>query len=214
MAKMTWLGWGRACVACAPLLFTSGACGGKAFSNSGDDASGHGGGSAGSGASAGGTDQAAGGSCANRTVTFKLIAPNGTPPGTYCGPCGQNWLTVIDARTSQPLAIDHGCGATECNRCTPGLCLPLACLNLPVTSEGVTWQWDGSEWLDSTCGTTSTPCLTPVCVPPGKYIAQMCTTKSQSGANQSTCIPGDSPICTQVSFALPDSTLVTGTIGN
>jgi hypothetical protein len=198
MTKMTWLDWAYACVTCFPLLFTGAACGGKALSNLGGDASG----------------PDAGSSCANRTVTFKLIAPNGSPPGTYCGPCGQSWLTIIDARTSQPLVLDHGCGATECNRCTPGLCLPLACLNLPLTSEGVTWQWDGSEWLDSTCGTNPTPCSSPHCVQPGKYIAQMCTTKSQPAANSSTCIPGDSPICTQVSFALPDSTLVTGTIGN
>jgi len=210
---MTWLSWARACVACSPLLFTVGACGGKALSEIGGDAGGSlsVGGTA--GGSAGQSTGDAGGSCTNRTVTFKMIAPNGTPPGTYCNACGQSWLTVIDEQTSKPVLLDHGCGATECGRCTPGLCLPLACLNLPITSEGVTWQWDGTEWLDSTCGANPTQCLNPVCVPPGKYVAQMCTTMSQSSASASTCIPGDSMLCTEVAFTLPGSTVVTGTIG-
>jgi len=215
---MTWLSWARASVACAPLLITVGACGGRAFSDIGGDASGQGrggslsiGGSAGAGAgqSPGGTA----GSCANGTVTFKMIAPNGTLPGTYCDPCGASWLTVIDQQTSKPVVLDHGCGATECSRCTPGLCLPLACLNLPVTSEGVTWQWDSSEWLDGTCGANPTQCLKPICAQPGKYVARMCTTKSQPGASAYSCIPGDSTLCTEVAFALPGSTVVTGTIG-
>lgn len=199
---MIWLKWARACVACGPLLFMGGACGGKALSEVG------GGGQSADGA-AGGT----GGSCANGAVTFKMIAPNDAPPGTYCDPCGPSWLTVVDPQTSKPVVLDHGCGATECDRCTPGLCLPVGCLNQPVTSEGVTWQWDGTAWLDSTCGANATQCSKPVCVQPGKYIARMCTTKTRPGAGAGSCIPGDSPICTEVPFALPGSTLVTGTIG-
>jgi hypothetical protein len=217
MAKMTWLNWARAWVACGPLLFTCGACGGKALSYLGGDGANAGftsaGGSIATGGSAGQSAEAAGGACANGTVTFKMIAPNGTPAGTYCDSCAPSWLTVIDGQTSKPIVLDHGCGATECSRCTPGLCLPIACLNLPVPSEGLTWQWDGSEWLDGTCGANATQCLKPVCAQPGKYIAQMCTTQSQPSAGASTCIPGDSKICTQVAFTLPGSTVVTGTIG-
>jgi len=109
MAKMTWLSWARACVACSPLLFTVGACGGKALSEIGGDASGQSfGGSLGGGAGQSAGD--AGSSCTNRTVTFKMIAPNGTPPGTYCNACGQSWLTVINEQTSTPVVLDHGCG--------------------------------------------------------------------------------------------------------
>ncbi|HWZ87658.1 MAG TPA: hypothetical protein VNW92_02375 [Polyangiaceae bacterium] len=113
---------------------------------------------------------------------------------------------------SNVVALDHGCGTADCSSCTPTACPPIACFNQTVPAEGVTRQWDETQWLGSTCGMSAMMCTEPVCVPPGKYKAKMCTTKN-TAAPSSACVPGNTPVCTEVSFDLPGNTVVQGTVG-
>jgi hypothetical protein len=162
-------------------------------------------GAAGSGGSAGGK------ACATGTVTFQMVPAKSSNAAAYCSGCSANWLTVTDSN-GQVVAIDRSCSVADCDACMPTTCPPVACLNQSVPAEGLTRSWDETQWVDNSCGASMRACAGAHCVAPGKYKAKMCALKNTTPTGN-YCVPGDSPVCTEVDFVLPGATTVQGVIG-
>jgi hypothetical protein len=82
-----------------------------------------------------------------------------------------------------------------------------------MTAAGVKRTWDGTYYAPSTCG-AGEACVTPSCIAPGHYTAQMCAYPDLGGNDPyGVCASAQVPTCTTVSFEWPPAASIDGTIG-
>jgi hypothetical protein len=85
---------------------------------------------------------------------------------------------------------------------------------MPLTPDGLTSSWDGTMYVQSTCGPTANACSDRQCAAAGSYIARMCayprvpTDASVVGY----CEAGPTPNCVDVPFEYPYAGTVSGTL--
>ena len=173
------------------------------------------GGSSMGGAMSGGASGNAGSSgttCANGSVTFRLVPGQGTAPGAFCSGCGVTWLTVTNSN-AKVVPMDRSCAVASCDSCMASGCPPIACLNQAVPAEGLSRDWNETQWLSSTCGPDALACAAPHCVPPGKYKAKMCALKNSTPTSMICTPENNGTVCTEVDFELPGASMVVGTLG-
>jgi hypothetical protein len=188
------------------------ACGGAAFAT-GDDA-GSGGmtgssgstsgastsggpasGSAGSGSSGGST------SCsAFETITFEMSVAPGVE-ASYCyGDCLGDFVT-IRGPNNEVLTIEQACLA-DCNVCQPMACPALCRAPSPLTTTPVTFKWNGTDWVNATCG-ANVSCEDSACAPAGHYVATLCANVVQAEMAPA-CIPSSQgAVCKDFDFDWP-----------
>lgn len=140
-------------------------------------------------------------------MKFLLTAPAGDD---YCiDACMSLWLSVLPVGGGSPLAISGAC-TTTCAQCQPIACAPCAPAQ-HLKPEGEAYSWAGSVWERSTCGAQMNACVNQLCVPPGKYVARMCASRSTSDAG-AYCMSSATPTCVEVPFEYPSATTVEGVL--
>jgi hypothetical protein len=151
------------------------ACGGKVNSDAHHRPEGGGG----TGGAAGAAGWATGGSsgaeaCPGGPVTVQIVPdPNavtdwcmGTPGGCSLG------LDLSDA--SAQLWLSNLC-TLDCATCEPTDCHSIFCLGPQVLGpEGMTVNWDGVHFSQSTCGAFADTCAQRDCAAPGRYTVEIC----------------------------------------
>ncbi len=192
-------------------------CGGAEFTA--QDAGGSSGGTAGAGGvGTGGTggqpaDAAshdAPTTCTSGTTTFHMSAA-GSSSG-YCvgSNCSNVWVTVT-SKDGQSINIAPQC-LTTCDACNPIGCAASCAAPQPMKPEGESLTWDGSYWVQSTCG-AQVACQARQCAAPGGYVAKMCAYRSISDAGLTGfCAASPTPTCVDVEFDYPSATVVEGVL--
>jgi len=150
----------------------------------------------------GGAGGGAQGTCTS-SVTLRMLPPtSGTDPAQYCVDpmCGANWLTISPVGGT-PLTLGFPCGAVDCTTCDTTACPAAPCAFQVLPSQGLAFTWNGTVYTEvADCGSS---CVAAQCMPPGRYVAQMCASKADSvGAD--TCAASATVVCAApVEFTLP-----------
>jgi hypothetical protein len=139
----------------------------------------------------------------------------GDKSSDYCvgANCGSSWVTVKSA-DGQALNLSGGC-QTTCQDCQPIACSNLCIAPQEMKAEGESLSWDGSYFVQSTCGQNYS-CNNTACAAPGSYVATMCASPNDSGdaGVAGFCSnTGADPVCVDVAFEYPSDTVVEGVIG-
>ncbi|MBN2194917.1 MAG: hypothetical protein JW751_19020 [Polyangiaceae bacterium] len=148
------------------------ACGGRVGSDAHHRTEGGGGSGGVAGGATGGSSGAE--TCPGVPVTFQIVPdPNavidwcmGTPGGCSLG------LDLSD--DSGELRLSNLC-TLDCATCEPTDCLSIFCLGPEVLGpEGMTLNWDGFRFAQSTCGALADTCARRDCAAPGRYTIEIC----------------------------------------
>ena len=183
--------------------------GGSAYAggSSGSNGSGaSGGASAGADGGGGGGDGVQignGGSPGTASVKFSVY-------GSYCqSACGQAKLEIEDTN-GQVLGSDVSACEPDCSACSaPFSCPPIACPP-PGMLTDAGFDWDGSYYVSSTCG-SGTSCRETLFAKPGTYIAKLCA--NPGALSGVVCVPSGPETCTSVEFDFPSNATVMATFG-
>jgi hypothetical protein len=140
------------------------------------------------------------GACESNITLRMVPSSSGTNPTQYCDACSA-WLSISPVGGS-PVALGFPCGAVDCNTCsaTPCPAVP-ACIPQLLSTDGLALTWNGTVFTDvADCGAS---CVASECMPPGRYVAQMCATKAES-VTPDSCTPSSTLVCAPpVEFTLP-----------
>ena len=150
--------------------------------------------------------------CSTGAVTFQMrvAAPSVV---SYCaGTACSRWWLAIETERGDAVALYLEC-TLNCVDCRSSGCTPPICLfPPPMKPGGEELIWDGTVWVQSTCGARQS-CAAPACAPPGKYVARMCAiTNATPDAGACTPAPTPGPTCVEVEFEYPTTAPVTGVL--
>jgi hypothetical protein len=147
------------------------------------------------------------GGCASPAVTLQLAAPPGST--WFIGGSdnsdvpGSTWLTFFLPSGQQLFTSAGEMLSLDCRSCSNMFPYGFGYWMSQLPDGGVTERWNGFALVAGECGSSGTACLTPLCMPSGRYIAKMCATHEDAGAG---------PTCIDVPFEYPTMVTVTGTL--
>lgn len=138
-------------------------------------------------------------------VTFQIL-PDPDAVTDWCmGTSGGCSLGLDLSDDSGELRLSNLC-TLDCATCEPTDCHPILCL-APETlgPEGMTLNWDGFRFAQSTCGALADTCARRDCAAPGRYTIEICGFPNPSLDADFPCV-GASAIpetCLTVEFTYP-----------
>jgi hypothetical protein len=135
--------------------------------------------------------------CASNSIAFDLTV-DAPGPVYYGGPQGQGWLDSFGCPSWLAIApadepalnlVKGGC-AISCPAFAPE----------PAMAQSFTWDGTYYPNVAVPCTGIACACQTPVCAPPGNYVATICVGYGDADAGPPETAP---PTCKQVPFAWP-----------
>jgi hypothetical protein len=134
--------------------------------------------------------------CASNSIAFDLTV-DATGPVYYSGPQGQGWLDSFGCPSWLAIAP---AGEPALNLVKGG-CAVGCPATRPEPAMAQSFTWDGTYYPNATapCTGIACACQTPVCAPPGNYVATICVGYGDADAGFQTA----PPTCKQVPFAWP-----------
>jgi hypothetical protein len=149
-------------------------------------------------ADAGPDGDAAGGppKCASGGIAFDLTT-DATGPVYYGGPQGQGWLDSFGCPSWLAIAPE---GEPPLNLVKGGCAIGCPAFG-PEPAMAQSFTWDGTYYPNVAvpCTGIACACQTPVCAPPGNYVATICVGYADADAGPETA----PPTCKQGPFAWP-----------
>ena len=144
------------------------------------------------------------GSCTSPVVTFRLIASGGSwlvTGSDYSDTSATTWLTFYLPSGEQLYAEPTHALSLDCRSCSSMFPYGNGSWSLEVPDAGALDEWNGLGYVAGACGSFGAACITPLCMPPGPYIAKMCATDEGADAGLQ---------CVEVPFEYPTTQTVTG----
>jgi hypothetical protein len=145
------------------------------------------------------------GGCTSSVVEFRLTAPSSATwligGSDNSDAPGANWLTFFLPSGVQLFTSAGETLNLDCRSCSAMFPYGFGAWSAELPDAGVTGKWNGFAYVAGACGPSGTACLTPLCMPPGPYIAKMCA----KGASTGTPLT-----CVDVPFEYPTTETVTG----
>ena len=169
------------------------------------------------------------GSCGTGVVTFRLDPGNGPWEYSISGDEEPNWLALFSTSGMPLYTAPSELATLDCSTCLQPWAIPIGYGTADLGDAGTEETWDGLFFAPDDAGTCSkapggpygSGCVTPVCAPPGPYVAFMCA--CGSGAPASSGLPSSyayavaactNPTCVRVPFEYPSPAVVVGTMGD